>query len=81
MTTQQSIERVTMMADADQTKWDLSENDQLALRDVLRIAVALREVYAATLPAGTVRASEIERICAHNGVASLLVSSEGGSKP
>ena len=39
-----AIERVAMMADARQTKWDLSENDQHALRDVLREVAALREL-------------------------------------
>lgn len=61
-----ALSRVSMMADARQTKWDLSENDQQALREVVRNYAGMREaiahMYKVTLPAGTIRASDIESI-------------------
>lgn len=36
MTPDEAVERVSAMADARQTEWDLSPNDQQAIRQVLR---------------------------------------------
>lgn len=67
--------RLLLMATSD-PKWDLSPKDVEALRAIIdehtRLRMALDDIYRATLPAGTIRASQIEDIAYRHSVSSAL---------
>lgn len=50
-------------------------------RRSFNLAEALNDAYKATLPAGTIRASHLERICERRGVRDALSSAEDSSGP
>jgi hypothetical protein len=72
---QEHLDRLLLMATHD-PKWDLSEKDITALRAILdertRLKLALEDVYNFTLPAGTIRASQIEDIAHRHSVTFAL---------
>lgn len=72
---QEHYDRLLLMATHD-PKWDLSEKDIIALRAIIdertRLRLALDDIYRATLPAGTIRASQIEDIAHRHSVSDAL---------